>query len=64
MDDKDFEWFEHKYPGWYDKYGKWWERYADLSVEERPQADRLRAGAVGLRVPAPLLVVHGAVPDP
>ncbi|MCW3014897.1 MAG: methane monooxygenase, partial [Solirubrobacterales bacterium] len=20
-----------KYPGWYDKYGKWWERYADLS---------------------------------
>ena len=31
MDDKDFEWFEFKYPGWYDKYGKWWERYADLS---------------------------------
>jgi propane 2-monooxygenase large subunit len=31
MDDTDFEWFEHKYPGWYDKYGKWWERYADLS---------------------------------
>ncbi len=31
MDDTDFEWFEYKYPGWYDKYGKWWERYADLS---------------------------------
>ena len=31
MDDQDFEWFEHKYPGWYDKYGKWWERYTDLS---------------------------------
>jgi propane monooxygenase large subunit len=31
MDDTDFEWFEHKYPGWYDKYGKWWERYTDLS---------------------------------
>jgi propane monooxygenase large subunit len=31
MDDTDFEWFEFKYPGWYDKYGKWWERYADLS---------------------------------
>ena len=31
MDDTDFEWFEHKYPGWYDKYGKWWERYTELS---------------------------------
>jgi len=31
MDDKDFEWFEYKYPGWYDKYGKWWERYSELS---------------------------------
>ena len=31
MDDNDFEWFEFKYPGWYDKYGKWWERYAELS---------------------------------
>jgi propane monooxygenase large subunit len=31
MDDTDFEWFEFKYPGWYDKYGKWWERYSDLS---------------------------------
>lgn len=27
MTDKDFEWFEHKYPGWYNKYGKWWENY-------------------------------------
>ena len=33
MDDKDFEWFEFKYPGWYDKYGKWWEKYSDLSVK-------------------------------
>jgi propane 2-monooxygenase large subunit len=31
MDDKDFEWFEYKYPGWYDKYGKWWERYSELA---------------------------------
>lgn len=31
MTDKDFEWFEYKYPGWYDKYGKWWENYARLS---------------------------------
>ena len=27
MTDEDFEWFEYKYPGWYDKYGKWWENY-------------------------------------
>ena len=31
MTDKDFEWFEYKYPGWYDKYGKWWENYNRLS---------------------------------
>ena len=31
MTDKDFEWFEYKYPGWYDKYGKWWENYSRLS---------------------------------
>jgi propane monooxygenase large subunit len=31
MTDEDFEWFEYKYPGWYDKYGKWWENYARLS---------------------------------
>ena len=62
MDDTDFEWFEHKYPGWYDKYGKWWERYSDYS-KQRPQADRVRAGG-RLRVPAPLLELHGPVPDP
>ena len=32
MTDKDFEWFEYKYPGWYDKYGKWWENYNRLST--------------------------------
>ncbi|MGZ4587398.1 MAG: methane monooxygenase [Mycobacteriaceae bacterium] len=30
MTDKDFEWFEFKYPGWYSKYGKWWENYSRL----------------------------------
>ena len=62
MDDTDFEWFEYKYPGWYDKYGKWWERYTDLRRRTATR-DRLR-GRSGLRVPAPLLDVHGAVPDP
>jgi len=32
MTDADFEWFEHKYPGWYDKYGAWWENYNRLST--------------------------------
>ena len=32
MTDQDFEWFEHKYPGWYAKYGEWWENYNRLSV--------------------------------
>nr|BAF34308.1 propane monooxygenase hydroxylase large subunit [Pseudonocardia sp. TY-7] len=31
MTDTDFEWFEHKYPGWYNQFGKWWEAYARLS---------------------------------
>jgi propane monooxygenase large subunit len=32
MTDEDFEWFEYKYPGWYDKYGKWWENYSRLAT--------------------------------
>lgn len=32
MTDEDFEWFEYKYPGWYDKYGKWWENYNRLAT--------------------------------
>lgn len=35
MTDKDFEWFEHKYPGWYSKYGKWWEEYNRLAYPGR-----------------------------
>ncbi len=62
MTDTDFEWFEYKYPGWYDKYGKWWENYNRLSDPERAQPDR--RGERRLRVPAPLLDVHGAVPGP
>jgi propane monooxygenase large subunit len=30
MTDVDFAWFEDKYPGWYNRYGKWWERYSAL----------------------------------
>jgi propane monooxygenase large subunit len=30
--EKDFEWFEHKYPGWYAKFGNYWKWYAKLST--------------------------------
>ena len=62
MTDTDFEWFEYKYPGWYDKYGKWWENYNRLSHAERAPPDRGRVRR--LRVPAPLLDLHGALPGP
>ena len=29
--DKDFEWFESKYPGWYAEFGDFWKWYAKLS---------------------------------
>ena len=62
MTDTDFEWFEYKYPGWYDRYGKWWENYNRLSPAERAPPDRGRGRR--LRVPAPLLDLHGPVPGP
>ena len=40
MTDEDFEWFEYKYPGWYDKYGKWWENYNRLAVPNGHNPDR------------------------
>ncbi len=32
LDERDFEWFEYKYPGWYNKFGAWWENYRKLST--------------------------------
>lgn len=32
LDERDFEWFEYKYPGWYRRFGAWWEDYRKLSV--------------------------------
>jgi propane monooxygenase large subunit len=31
MTERDFEWFEHKYPGWYAKFGNYWKWYEKLS---------------------------------
>ena len=30
--EKDFEWFEHKYPGWYAEFGDYWKWYARKSI--------------------------------
>jgi propane monooxygenase large subunit len=27
LDERDFEWFESKYPGWYSRYGAFWEAF-------------------------------------
>ncbi|WLP89827.1 aromatic/alkene/methane monooxygenase hydroxylase/oxygenase subunit alpha [Gordonia sp. NB41Y] len=35
MTDADFEWFEEKYPGWYNKFGRWWEAYNRLAYPGR-----------------------------
>ena len=47
LDDRDFEWFEAKYPGWYAEYGCFWEAY-------RQGIDPAR------RVPAAAVHEHGA----
>lgn len=31
LNEKDFEWFEEKYPGWYEQYGAFWEAYAQTT---------------------------------
>jgi propane 2-monooxygenase large subunit len=31
LDERDFEWFEAKYPGWYNEFGTYWENYRKLS---------------------------------
>ncbi len=35
--EKDFEWFEHKYPGWYAEFGEYWKWYEKLSEARRDQ---------------------------
>jgi len=60
MTDDDFEWFEHKYPGWHTTSFKVGD-YSSLGAQ-RAQADRLRGHRV--RVSAPLLDLHGPVSDP
>src|ERR1700741_2881466 len=36
LDERDFEWFEAKYPGWYNEFGAYWEHYRKLSKRGNP----------------------------
>jgi len=36
LDERDFEWFEYKYPGWYKRFGAWWENYRKLAKPQNP----------------------------
>jgi propane monooxygenase large subunit len=47
--EKDFEWFEHKYPGWYAQFGEYWNWYAKLS--EKGQTNILFNSDVGYVYP-------------
>ncbi|ANW01695.1 aromatic/alkene/methane monooxygenase hydroxylase/oxygenase subunit alpha [Bradyrhizobium icense] len=47
--DKDFEWFEHKYPGWYAQFGDFWKWYEKLS--HRGQTNILFNSDVGYAYP-------------
>lgn len=44
LNERDFEWFEKKYPGWYSKYGTYWENYRRLSVPGPGQSPPCLAG--------------------
>ena len=37
LDERDFEWLEEKYPGWYAEYGAFWEAFRETG---RPAAVR------------------------
>ena len=52
MTDKDFEWFEDKYPGWYAKYGKWWEDYNRLAYPGATSPSPSRRSATHTRTAA------------
>lgn len=53
MTDKDFEWFEEKYPpGWYNKFGKWWENYNRLATRVATSRSPSRTSTKNTRIDA------------
>jgi propane monooxygenase large subunit len=59
--EKDFEWFEHKYPGWYAEFGDYWKWYAKKSIPGETNMLFNRRTATCTRTAAG---AAGAVPDP
>jgi propane monooxygenase large subunit len=47
--ERDFEWFEHKYPGWYAEFGNYWKWYEKLS--KKGEQNILFNGAPGYVYP-------------
>ena len=48
LDERDFEWFEEKYPGWYDTYGGFWEQFRNSTD---PGADSVPMELVSMAPP-------------
>ena len=46
MVDEDFEWFEAKYPGWYDEFGQYWKNYVKASLPKQSPLMYLDSGYV------------------
>ena len=46
MVEKDFDWFEAKYPGWYNEFGTYWENYRKASLPKQPPLMYLDSGYV------------------
>ena len=46
LNSRDFDWFERKYPGWYGRYGKFWETYAEMSDPAHGQIPLSLLGAI------------------
>ena len=46
MTPRDFDWFEAKYPGWYNEFGTYWENYEKASLPKQPPLVYMDSGYV------------------
>ena len=58
MTEEDFEWFEFKYPGWYNEYGKWWEHYASYPSQTVISRSPLKILAMCIHIAAGRVWFH------
>jgi len=61
MEERDFEWFEAKYPAVYSKFGTYWENYRKLKPAQQSPNVYVEQGYI---YSASLLELHGALLDP